>query len=110
MRADILAYAFEGLLADQHLTHLERVSMANSMLGACMTPMPVTIPANLSYTGTTRTAIKGIDTCIADIIKALNDAGIGTTGCCCGHGMEPGTILLTDGRELTVVFPAGWEG
>lgn len=107
MRTDILAYALEGLLADRWLTNPERVALANSMLEACTTPMPVKVPAELSHTAE-RIATKGIDACVADIIKALNNSGIDTLGCCCGHGRIPGSILLADGRELSVIFPSSW--
>ena len=43
-----------------------------------------------------------VDSCIASIVQALNDAGIETTGSCCGHGNRPGIISLFDGRELLV--------
>ena len=62
----------------------------------------VPIPADLSYTGEFRWAEKGIDRCIAPIVKALNDAGIYTANCCCGHGKEDGIILLHDGRILVI--------
>lgn len=60
----------------------------------------VPIPAHLSYTGEFRWDIKGVDACIAGIVQALNDAGIYTAGCCCGHGKHDGNIILHDGREL----------
>ena len=69
----------------------------------------VRIPAHMSYSGETRWADKLIDICLADIVKALVDAGIYTNGCCCGHGVaEKGSIVLTDGRRLTVEFPENW--
>lgn len=43
-----------------------------------------------------------VDRCIASLVQALNDAGIETTGSCCGHGNRPGIISLLDGRELLV--------
>jgi hypothetical protein len=43
-----------------------------------------------------------VDRCIAPIVKALNDSGIYTSGCCCGHGESNGSILLHDGRELII--------
>jgi len=64
--------------------------------------LSVTVPASLSYTGATRRAIKGVDACLAPLVKALNDGGIATISSCCGHGKQDGTILLTDGRELIV--------
>lgn len=51
-------------------------------------------------------AIRGkrqdIDFCIADIVAALNAAGIITEASCCGHGKMNGNILLTDDRMITV--------
>lgn len=64
--------------------------------------MEVPIPAYLSHTGEFRWDRKGIDSCIAPIIAALNTAGIYTANCCCGHGKAPGTIFLHDGRTLVV--------
>lgn len=43
-----------------------------------------------------------IDSCIAPIVQALNDAGIKTVASCCGHGKRPGNIALEDGRELII--------
>jgi hypothetical protein len=60
------------------------------------------MPAELSYTGKFRWAIKGIDSCIADIVNALNASGVYTANCCCGHGERPGEIILHDGRTLTI--------
>lgn len=62
----------------------------------------VPIPADLSYTGEFRWDNKAIDACIAPIIDALNQAGIYTASCCCGHGKGEGSIVLHDGRKLTV--------
>lgn len=65
-------------------------------------PLYVPIPANLSHTGRPRWDIKGVDRCIAPIVQALNQAGIYTSGCCCGHGESDGTINLHDGRVLII--------
>jgi hypothetical protein len=62
----------------------------------------VTIPAHLSHTGVDRQDVKGIDSCIAPIVKALNDGGITTISSCCGHGKGTGVIMLADGRELEI--------
>lgn len=62
----------------------------------------VTIPAELSYTHEDRVDMKGIDKCIAPIVRALNEAGIRTDASCCGHGKFDGFISLHDGRELVV--------
>ena len=65
--------------------------------------MEVTVPASLSHTGQERQKVVGIDACIAPIIKALNDAGIKTINCCCGHGKSDGSIMLADGRTLVIL-------
>ncbi|MCK5601619.1 hypothetical protein KAR91_07120 [Candidatus Pacearchaeota archaeon] len=44
-----------------------------------------------------------IDSCIAPIVQALNNAGIATVASCCGHNKRPGNIVLKDGRELIIV-------
>ena len=46
---------------------------------------------------------RDIDFCIADLVAALNAAGIATIASCCGHrGKCPADILLEDGRVLTI--------
>ena len=45
---------------------------------------------------------RGIDRCIAPIIKALNKSGFITVASCCGHGKQPGNIVLKDGQELFI--------
>lgn len=70
----------------------------------------VPIPADLSHTGEDRMALKPIDRCIAPIVRALNEAGIFTRSCCCGHG-KIGSIALQDGRELVLGrWDEGLEG
>ena len=65
-------------------------------------PLRVNIPAGLSHTGQEHWATKPIDACLAPIVEALNDAGIFTAACCCGHGQYEGSIILQDGRELVI--------
>jgi hypothetical protein len=43
-----------------------------------------------------------VDACIAPIVQALNEVGIGTKACCCGHGNANGNIALADGREILI--------
>lgn len=43
-----------------------------------------------------------IDSCIHHLVAALNAGGIATDASCCGHGHRPGSIILSDGRELMV--------
>lgn len=45
---------------------------------------------------------RSVDSCIAPLIQALNAVGIETVASCCGHGNRPGSIVLWDGRELTI--------
>lgn len=46
-----------------------------------------------------------IDSCIHDIVAALNAGGVPTRASCCGHGKQPGNILLEDGRVINIIFP-----
>lgn len=62
--------------------------------------MCVPIHADDSHTGAFRWADKAIDSCIADVVQALNDAGIYTRSSCCGHGRSIGGITLHDGRNI----------
>lgn len=62
----------------------------------------VSIPARLSHTGHERTGPAPIDACIAPLVEALNAAGVVTDASCCGHGRGAGSIILRDGRELTI--------
>lgn len=66
------------------------------------TMLLVEIPAHLSSTGSARHAVKGIDSCVAGIVAALNAGGVKTISSCCGHGKEEGLILLADGRALVI--------
>ncbi len=56
----------------------------------CVVPMPI------------RGRRQDIDLCIADIVAALNAANIITECSCCGHGQIDGSIILEDGREITI--------
>mgnify|MGYP007059585280 CR=1 FL=1 len=35
-----------------------------------------------------------VDACIADYVQEMNDKGIITIGCCCGHGKGPSHVLV----------------
>jgi len=56
----------------------------------CQVPMP--IKGRVVY----------IDYCIADIVAALNAAGIETVASCCGHGQGDALVSLWDGREVWI--------
>ena len=62
----------------------------------------VLVPADLSCTGKAHWKLAKIDKCIASIVQALNEAGIYTRGCCCGHNKKDGYIELQDGRILVI--------
>ena len=47
--------------------------------------------------------VRDIDSCIYDLVKALNQTGFETIASCCGHNHRPGNIILKDGRELFIV-------
>lgn len=57
-------------------------------------PVLVKIPADLSYTGESRWAVKPIDKCIAPIIYFLQSIGIDMRASCCGHDKGPTIIEL----------------
>lgn len=61
------------------------------------------IPADLSCTGKEKWKICKIDSCIADIVEALQKAGIDMRASCCGHRKDSGNIHLQDGRVLVIV-------
>lgn len=68
--------------------------------------MYVPIPAEIAFDGKFRWDWKDVDACLAPMIQALNDAGIYTTNCCCGHGKSNGKIYLHDGRVLEITKDA----
>lgn len=47
-------------------------------------------------------AIVVVDSCIVQVVQALNASGLRTVASCCGHGHRPGNIALADGRELII--------
>ena len=50
-----------------------------------------------------------VDSCIAALVEALNYSGVETVASCCGHGRNPGSIILADGRELLIIAPRAEE-
>lgn len=43
-----------------------------------------------------------IDTCLANLVQILNDGGLFTKSCCCGHGKFKGTLVLQNGKILFI--------
>ena len=62
----------------------------------------VVIPADLSHSGESYCCNVKVDSCIAPIVRCLNEAGIDTRGSCCGHGKADGKIELQDGRTIII--------
>lgn len=67
------------------------------------TSVRVKVASHLSSTGQDKWREFGIDSCIAGIVKALQEGGIDMLGSCCGHGKVEGRIDLRDGRILKIV-------
>ena len=44
-----------------------------------------------------------VDKCISKMVQALNDKGVATKECCCGHGEKTGHITLTNGKILAIL-------
>ena len=44
-----------------------------------------------------------IDSCMVPLVTALNCAGLETIACCCGHGKQPASVILKDGREVLIM-------
>ena len=70
----------------------------------------VKIPANLSHTRQSCWSSEKIDSCIADIVDALQKGGMDMCASCCGHGKGLGDIYLQDGRILLIDHKGEWKG
>lgn len=60
----------------------------------------VRVPSEQSSMGKDKSKLTKIDSCIADLVRALQEAGIDMKGSCCGHGEYLGYIWLRDGRFI----------
>ena len=69
----------------------------------------VKIPADLSSSGEEKWKMCKIDSCISDIVNALQVGGIDMRASCCGHGKVEGLIALQDGRGLLILNPVDYE-
>lgn len=67
------------------------------------TIVKVKIAADLSHTGKEYWKNAKIDSCIADLVSALQKIGIDMRASCCGHNKTTGSILLQDGRKLRIL-------
>jgi len=67
------------------------------------TDMSVRLAYPLSVSGRTEV---DVDACIAPLVQMLNDYGIHTTGCCCGHGRSEGSVLIDqEGQRVILTLP-----
>lgn len=41
-----------------------------------------------------------VDRCLVPIVRILQNAGINMRGSCCGHGTNPGIIVLESGHNI----------
>ena len=71
--------------------------------------MLVNVSAESSSTGRSHWKITEVDACIAPFVEALNNFGILTANCCCGHKKSSGTIILQDGRVLVLMERAEYD-
>jgi hypothetical protein len=69
----------------------------------------LTVLGSLAHEGEDTVKTKPVDQCIADIVRALEAAGIRMYGSCCGHGQRPGEIPLADGRVVMIVQPQDFQ-
>ena len=47
-----------------------------------------------------------VDACLAPLVQMLNDYGVHTKGCCCGHGVGDGSVSYEqDGQAYTLAIP-----
>ncbi len=44
-----------------------------------------------------------VDRCLARLIKTLNDYGIDTISCCCGHGNTKTSSIRIDARNIELI-------
>lgn len=50
-----------------------------------------------------------VDACLAPLVQMLNDYGVHTTGCCCGHGVAEGSVFYEqDQQQYTLTIPRGY--
>lgn len=66
----------------------------------------VFVPPSASSTGKGKMIDVTVDSCIAPLVRSLNNAGFRTIACCCGHGIQPGNIafeLNGEVREMVIV-------
>lgn len=51
----------------------------------------------------------GVDACIANYVQEMNDRGIITVGCCCGHFDPIGASVLVDAASIPLLDRYGYS-
>jgi len=78
----------------------------------CSENVRLRLKVRADHNATGQTAWKPIqvDRCVADVVGALQGAGLDMLGSCCGHEQTEGHVHLADGRALLVLNPqqADW--
>lgn len=49
-----------------------------------------------------------VDACIADYVQRMNDQGVITVGCCCGHG-KGRPVVLVAAESVPLLAQLGYE-
>jgi hypothetical protein len=49
-----------------------------------------------------------VDACIAEYVQEMNNRGVITVGCCCGHGKEEGVVLVAE-ECISLLDRLGYE-
>jgi len=45
-----------------------------------------------------------VDGCMQEFIVSLNECGVETLGCCCGHGRYPMSVVVRNGNDIFDIF------
>lgn len=54
-----------------------------------------------------RCKVVAVDFCVAPLVVALEAGGFRPVASCCGHGKQPPSVLLEDGREVVILAKGG---
>lgn len=102
---EVLQFMLDELPDDETIFTHERGALRRAL--ASLAPKPEAKPSREARMVTLERDANGVATVwcdpeIADIVSALNAAGLHTVASCSGHGHRPGNVVLADGRELVI--------